>query len=119
MTSPRRPLTVTLGSLALGAGLVLTAYYGNAWYELTPYSEADIAASTELNLQMDLQRLGPHFRPEADRLEQLRGQIRAELESEIRRERSWVQAWLLIGVLASIAGAGWLAPQIGKRVRRQ
>ncbi|HEY0973338.1 MAG TPA: hypothetical protein VGE57_02450 [Solimonas sp.] len=101
----------TLTYLALAIGVGLTAYYGQAWYELQDYSEADIEASTELNLRMDLQRRGPHLQPDADKLEQLRTQVRAEVEGEINRERETIQSRFAIGLIALVVGLGQLLSQ--------
>ena len=105
---PRRPLS-TLPAFLLALGLGLCGYYGMEWWQLPEYSEADIAASVELNLALELQQRGPHLKPNPERLEQLRETLRAEVEGEIRREREKVQLRFGIGLIALVLGAGHLA----------
>ena len=113
---PPRPMFATLTYLALSIGLGLTAYYGQAWYELEDYSEADIEASTELNLRLDLQRRGPHLQPDAERLTELRAQVRAEVEGEILREREKIQSRFAVGLIALVVGLGnWLSQRLMMR----
>jgi len=115
---PPRPLFAGLTYLALAIGLGLTAYYGQAWYELETYSEADIDASTELNLRLDLQRRGPHLQPDEQRLQELREQVRAEVVGEIERERNTIQSRFAIGLIALIVGIGnWLSQWLMTRQR--
>lgn len=113
---PPRPMFATLTYLAVAIGLGLTAYYGQAWYELEDYSEADIEASTELNLRLDLQRRGPHLQPDAERLPELRAQVRAEVAGEILREREQIQSRFAIGLIALVVGLGnWLSQRLMAR----
>ncbi|SFF42213.1 hypothetical protein SAMN04488120_1043 [Fontimonas thermophila] len=103
---PHRPRLTSLPALLLAVGLGLVGYYGVEWYTLPEYSEADIEASVELNLQLDLQRRGPHLQPDAERLELLRKTIRAEVETEIRKEREKVQLRFGVGLIALVLGVG-------------
>lgn len=103
-----RPRFASLPALMLALGLGLVSYYGIEWYELPEYSEAEIEASTELNLQLDLQRRGPHLQPDAARLEALRKTVRAEVETEIRKERETVQLRFGVGLIALVVGLGHL-----------
>ncbi len=105
MPAPRPPLA-TLSALLTAVGLGLCGYYGQQWYELPEYGEADIAASVELNLGIDLQRRGPHLQPDAAQLEQLRGIIRREVETDIRQERERIQLRFGVGLIALVLGAG-------------
>ncbi len=116
MSPHPRPMFASLTYLALAIGLGMTAYYGQAWYELPTYSEADIEASAELNLRLDLQRRGPHLQPDAERLADLRQQIRAEVEGEIRQERERIQSRFAIGLIALVVGFGnWLSHRVMQR----
>lgn len=107
---------MSLTGLLLGLGVGLCGYYGQAWWELPRYTDADIEASVEINLQRDLHRLGPNLQPDATRLAQLRTRIRTEIEGELRRERERIQLRFGIGLLALVLGLGQLA---GERSRRQ
>ncbi|WP_211242752.1 hypothetical protein [Sinimarinibacterium sp. CAU 1509] len=103
---PRRPLINSFPSVLLAVGVGLCGYYGLAWYQLPVYNETDLAASTELNLQIDLQRRGPNLQPDAEGLERMRSQVRAEVEAEINRERETVESRFGIGLIALVVGLG-------------
>lgn len=100
------PLLTSLPALLLAVGVGLCAYYGQAWWTLPSYSEADIAASTELNLQLDLQRRGSHLQPDTAGLERLRAQVREEVEAEIRIERERIERRFGLGLIALVVGLG-------------
>ena len=93
----------------IAAGLGLLAYYGEQWYRLPEWSEAEIEQSVALNLAIDLQRMGPHLRPEGEKLQRLREMVRAEVESEIQRERENLERWLGLGLVLSVLGLGQFA----------
>ena len=103
-----RPLFNSLPAMILALGVGLVGYYGMEWYQLPEYSETDIDASVELNLQLDLQRRGPHLQPDAEQLERLRSTVRAEVETEIRKEREKIELRLGVGLIALIVGLGHL-----------
>lgn len=107
MNQPRS-LFASFPTLLLALGIGLCGYYGHAWYQLEDYSETDIAASVELNLQLDLQRRGPHLQPDAAGLARLRQMVRTEVEADIHRERDSVQLRFGIGLIALVLGAGQL-----------
>ncbi|GAC1632810.1 MAG: hypothetical protein NVS9B10_27680 [Nevskia sp.] len=89
---------------AIGGGLLI--YGGLKCRDLPQYSEQDLANSTELNLSLDVARLGPDHAPPAAQLDTLRKAIRAEVENEIAQERQSVQNWFAAGlVLLAIASA--------------
>ncbi len=113
---PRRPLFASLPSLLLALGVGLCGYYGYAWYQLPVYNETDIAASTELNLQIDLQRRGPNLQPDAEGLDRMREQVRAEVEAEIGRERETIERRFGIGLIALVVGLGHTV--FGRMTRR-
>ena len=92
------------------AGTSLLVYFGEQWYRLPPWSEAEIEQSVELNLAMDLQRLGPHLRPTGEKLERLRQLVRGEVEGQINRERHDLERWIGAGLLLAVLGLGqWAA----------
>lgn len=103
--SPYRP-RVNLFHVIAVAGLSLCGYYGYAWTQLPSYSEADIENSVELNLAIDLARRGPHLQPNAEALERLREQVRAEVTGDLQRQRDTVQRRFGIGLLLLVVGGG-------------
>lgn len=103
-----RPPFRSLTALLLSIGMGLTIYYGHEWWQLPEYSDADIGASVELNLHIELQQRGPHLQPDAEGIERLRGMIRQEVETEIRREREKVQLRFGVGLMALVLGSGQL-----------
>jgi hypothetical protein len=103
--TPYRP-RVNLFHLIAVAGLSLSAYYGYAWTQLPAYSEAEIEASVELNLAIDLSRRGPHLQPDEAGLERLREQVRAEVIGDLDQARDTVQRRLGIGLLLLVVGGG-------------
>jgi hypothetical protein len=90
---------------AIGLGMAM--HYGHAWYQLPKYSAEDVAASTELNLTMDLKRRMQSAPPlsEAEQ-QQLRARVRADLEAEIALERKRVKEPALYGLLLLVVGIG-------------
>ena len=92
------------------AGTSLLVYFGEQWYRLPQWSEAEIEQSVELNLALDLKRLGPHLRPSSEKLEHLRRLVRGEVEGQIKRERHALERWIGAGLLLAVLGLGqWVA----------
>lgn len=81
---------------ALGGGLLI--YGGLKWRELPQYSEKDLTTSTEINLSLDVARLGADHEPSPAQLDAMRKSIRAEVENEIADERQAVQNWFGAGI---------------------
>ncbi len=103
MPPPRRsPRAFPFMLLAVGIGL--SGYYGLQWTKLPQYSDADLAASTELNVQLELQ--SRNARTDAAGLERLRRQVRQELQADIERERSEVETGLGAGLIALVLAIG-------------
>ena len=94
--------------LLLSVGGALAIWYGEQWWRLPPWNEAEIEQSVELNLALDLRRRGPHLQPDAARLDALRASIRAEVEAEVRREREELERWMAVGLVLMVLGAGQL-----------
>ena len=96
--------------LLAAGGIGLCGYAGLQWYELPHYSEDDIKASTELNLQVDLARQGEQALPPPERLEKLRAQERAEIETEIHSQKERAMSWLAGGLAMLVLAVGqWIA----------
>lgn len=110
----RNPRAFAATLAAIGVGLV--AWYGDQWWRLPEWSEAEIEQSVELNLAIELQRRGPHLQPTGERLDELRRTLRAEVEAEIRRDRAGPERGLGIGLLLIVLGGGqWLAGVLQRR----
>jgi hypothetical protein len=104
----RNPSAFAFLLAAVGIGLV--AYYGEQLRTLPAWSETEIEQSVELNLQLELQRRGPHLQPSSERLERLRETLRAEVVAEVGRERAELERWVGAGLLMIVLGVGqWLA----------
>lgn len=102
----RRPV---LPILLFSAGLGLCMYFGQEWYQLPKYSEADIDASTELNLRMDLKHRGPNLQPaNKQELEAMRAKVRFEITNSIKAERDKITQRFSIGLVALVLGFGQL-----------
>lgn len=109
MQTPRRtPRLIAVPLVLLAVGLWLTMTYGERWYHLPKYSEQDVSASVELNLALDLQLRGADAQPDAAGIEKLRAQIRQEVTADIRRERSEIEQYLGLGLIALILAGGAL-----------
>jgi hypothetical protein len=110
----RNPRVFAFVLLAVGGGVL--AYYGEQYSRLPEWTEAEIEQSVELNLALDLRQRGPLLQPTGERLEQLRGIVRAEVRGEIERERRTVQRWLAAGLmLCMFGGMTWLADLLRPR----
>lgn len=90
--------------MLLAVGIGLSGWYGLQWYQLPTYSDADIDASAELNLQLDLQR--QPVAPDAAALASLRAKTRAYVVADIERERRQVETGLGAGLIALVAACG-------------
>lgn len=87
---------------AVGGGLLI--YGALQWRQLPQYSDQDIDSSIELNLGLDLARLGPDRQPPPDKIEFMRKTIRAEIDAQIAQDRERVQGWLLGGAALLVIG---------------
>lgn len=104
----RLSLQAGIAFLIGAAGIGLCGYAGVLWRELPRYTEADLQASTELNLAVDLARKGRSL--DSKSVEQLRHQVRTEIEKDLAEERRAVLPWLLVGLC--LIGLGfWRAYQ--------
>lgn len=113
----RNPRAFAFVLAAIGLGVVL--WFGEQRARLPQWSETEIGQSAELNLQLELQRRGPHLQPQGERLEALRRTLRAEVEAEIRRERDTLDRWVGAGLLLLVFGAAqWLADALKRRASR-
>ncbi|MGB0219167.1 MAG: hypothetical protein ACPGJF_07530 [Sinimarinibacterium flocculans] len=107
MPPKRSPRTFTALLLALGMGLC--AYYGQEWWALPDYSAADIEASVELNLQLELQRRGPHLQPDEAGIARLRDMVEREITAQLTQQREKIQLRFGVGLVALVLGLGQLA----------
>lgn len=112
----RNPRFFAFLLVALGVGLL--GYFGEQWRRLPAWSEQEIEQSVELNLALDLRHRGPHLQPTGERLEELRRTVRAEVEAEIRRERSGLERWMGVGAILTMLGlVTWLKQALAARLR--
>lgn len=93
----RLSLQAGIAFLIGAAGIGLCGYAAVLWRELPRYTEADLQASTELNLAADLARRVDA--PDRATTDALRRQVRIEIENEIAEERRAGLPWLLAGLL--------------------
>ena len=101
---PQRRSRSAFPFMLLAVGIGLTGYYGVKWFELPTYSESDIAASTELNMQLELQAQHAQTTPESR--ERLRKQTRQDLLNDIAKERRDVETGLGAGLIALVLSIG-------------
>jgi hypothetical protein len=90
------------------AGLGIAGYYGLAWYQLPRWSDQEIEQSVELNLAMDIARMGPQLKPNGEKLDRLRALVRQEVREDIQRELKTVQLRFSAGLVATVIGLGQL-----------
>lgn len=82
---------------AIGGGLCV---YGIVkWRELPHYSASGIATSIELNLSLDLARLGRDNPPPAEQIDVMRKGVRTEIVAEIALEHARARSWITAGVV--------------------
>ena len=89
-----------LPALMFAVGLGLVFYYGDIWYGLPRYSEAEIEQSVELNLALALRAQAASVLVNRA----TRDSIRAELLAEIRQEQRDAQQGFAIGVVVCAVG---------------
>lgn len=110
----RTPPPGAVGAAVAAIGLGVAAWYGWAWYQVPRWSEAELRASVELNLALDLSRL-PQGSVDTPTQERMRAQIRRELEAEIEKEVEEPRELTLAGLLMAFFGfvqmgvRSWLA----------
>lgn len=92
-----RNVRYLLAALLAVAGLGLLVHGLAQWRALPAYSEADITASTELNLQIDLAQLRRARNPSDVEIGRMRAAVRAEVEAEIAARREAAQTSLSAG----------------------
>jgi hypothetical protein len=97
-----------LGFLLAASGIGLCGYAGLQWYQMPRYSEDDLKASAKLNLQLDLARSGAKEQPDPARMEQLRQQVRADIQREVETQRRQPLIWLAAGLGLLVIGGGRL-----------
>ena len=95
-----------LAFLLAAGGLGLCGYAGLQWYQLPHYSERELDASTNLNLQIDLARQGERDTPDPVQTNKLRTQIRAEIEEQLRIQKGNIFNWLAGGLALLVLAAG-------------
>ena len=119
-TPPLRRNPRSLPVLILLAGLGIAGYYGLVWYQTPKWSPQEINQSVELNLAMDIARMGPQLKPEGEKLDRLRALVRAEVEADANRELKTAQLRFSVGLVAMVFGIGQLVFVVGmERGRRQ
>lgn len=105
MPAPRRnPLLTPFFLAAVGIGLC--GWSGLRYRELPSYSEADIEASTEANLAIDLARMGERLQAGNADHTRLRAQVRREVEQDIAGERASAREVLRLGLMCLVAALG-------------
>lgn len=109
----RIPLSGAAGGLMIAFGLGVALWFGWDWYHLPKWSEEEIRASVELNLQLDLSRISREV-GEAE-LSDMRASIREEVEAEIARESEEPRGFTIAGLVIAALGLlqmrirSWLA----------
>lgn len=99
--------------LLAAGGLGLCGYAGLQWFQLPHFNEDDLKASTELNLQLDLAQRKDQAPPPPEELERMRGQVRQEVEDEIRQARQQVLTRLALGGALLVFALGqWLMARL-------
>ena len=101
-----------LAYLMIAIGLGLLGYYGEQLWRLPTYSPAEVEQSVEMNLALDLARMGPHLQPTAEKLAALRDIVRAEVEAEIRHERQQLERWVGVGAILCMLGIGMFLKEL-------
>jgi hypothetical protein len=86
------------------AGLGIAGYYGLEWRNAPTWTNAEIEQSVDLNLAMDIERMGPHLRPTGAKLDRLRAQVRAEVEHEANKGLKTAQLRFSVGLIAIVVG---------------
>lgn len=103
---PRPSLFQNIPALLIALGIGLAGFYGQQWYQMPQYSQADIDASVELNLLIEMQRRGNHLPSDDDTRQRLRNTLRAEVEGQINQELKKIQMRFGLGLIALVFGVG-------------
>ena len=101
------------------AGLGIAGYYGLVWYQTPKWSPQEIDRSVELNLAVDIARMGPQLKPEGEKLDKLRALVRAEVEGDLNRELHTAQLRFSVGLVAMVFGIGQLVFVTGMEKSRK
>jgi hypothetical protein len=106
VTMPQRRPFTSLPWILIATGIGVAGWYGQKWYEAPRYSEAEIDASVELNLAIDLQRRGPALQPDEAGLARMRRDERDEVTADVDAERRNDEAGVGAGLIMIVAGLG-------------
>jgi hypothetical protein len=118
MNAPPRPRLLALPMAAAIVGLGLSVFYGEQWLALREVGEAELQASTQLNLLLDLQRAeASGGAGDAAALEQRRQQVYAEVTAQLQSEKRVTLRNLLAALAGFLFGAGLLYQQLRARRR--
>lgn len=102
-----KPKLTALPATLFLVGLGLSLHYGNAWWRLPVYSEAEISQSVELNLALDLQRENREQPANDSELAKRREQLRAEVLALVDAEKKEKQSGLTAGLLMLTLSLGY------------
>ncbi|MGH8456315.1 MAG: hypothetical protein ACRETW_04030 [Stenotrophobium sp.] len=95
--------------LVFSIGLGICLYVGQQYYELPKYNDADIDASAELNVQLELRQRAPGLpAPTAEEANAMRAKDRAEIAGLIQADRTKLQQRFGVGLIALVFGLSQL-----------
>ena len=95
-------------AMLFSAGIGVAGYYGMSWYQAPKLSPTEIEQSTELNLALDLAQMSADQRPQGKDLEDLKARVRAEVQSDVDRDRKTLQERFAAGLVAMVFAFGQL-----------
>lgn len=95
-----------LPALMIAVGLAFSIYYGDQLRQFEPTPEAEIREQIQIEVAKSLAAMGPHLRPEGQKLLTLVAQIEQEVRGEELQEKRRMEMWLAIGLFVLVIGIG-------------
>lgn len=100
---PRTPPPGAVGAIVAALGFGVACWYGWDWYQIPRWTEVQIEQSVELNLALDLKRIGAEP-PSPEQAQAMRARIRAELHAEIAKENELPRDYTVAGLIIGLFG---------------
>lgn len=95
-----------LPALMIAVGLAFSIYYGDQLRQFEPTPEEQVREQIQIGVARDLAMMGPHLRPEGEKLLALVARVEQEVRADDRLAKREIEMWLAIGLFVLVIGVG-------------
>lgn len=99
----------------IAGGIGLSLWYGLEWWQMPRRTPEQVQEQVEIRLALELQHMGPQLQPTGERLQQLVGMIRAEVEAGEKRQLQEIERWIGLGLVMTVFGASSFVLSLARR----